>query len=458
MSNKKLRRELTFLHMIAIASGAVIGGWLAEAPYWFSVTGAGAAIVFPILAVFLVPVGLAFAELTAMLPFASSVDIWTTNAFGHKAGWAAQWMMFLIQIVEPPLMAFIFITAINWFVPIPPHMVTWVAIAIVFLWYVISNFKIGLTGNLATIFFFAMVIISVIVAITLFTSGHWSYSNISHHGGLFPNGFRGIFIAFAVFSLKFIGFEMTPTMIEETTFQAKNMWKVILSALFVPALLYFFVVLAMAGLAPWSEIAGMSMPEPELIAKFGMPGIIAIAAIIAGILHALTTLMGFWSSSARVLYGAAQLNQLPKFLTALNKYGQPYVANIFVLLFSIFFILFTGTNWVQYIYAVSCIAAGVVYSLCCLDALILRRKYPDWERPYKVPGKDGLFIVGILVGIWIIIGSCLELDLNGYISLAIYFAIGIVVNLLMDSYRKKNPEEYKLITLTPEDKDKAGEY
>ena len=88
----------------------------------------------------------------------------------------------------------------------------------------------------------------------------------------------------------------------------------------------------------------------------------------------------------------------------------------------------------------------------------MRRKYPDWERPYKVPGKDGLFIVGILVGIWIIIGSCLELDLNGYISLAIYFAIGIVVNLLMDSYRKKNPEEYKLITLTPEDKDKAGEY
>lgn len=41
MSDKKLRRELSFLHMISIASGAVIGGWLAEAPYWFSVTGVG---------------------------------------------------------------------------------------------------------------------------------------------------------------------------------------------------------------------------------------------------------------------------------------------------------------------------------------------------------------------------------------------------------------------------------
>lgn len=458
MTDKKLRRELSFLHMIAIASGAVIGGWLAEAPYWFSVTGAGGAFVFPILAILLIPVGLAFAELTAMLPFASSVDIWTTNAFGHRAGWAAQWMMYLIQIVEPPLMAFIFITALNWFIPIPPNITTLVAIGIVFLWYIISNFKIGLTGQLATIFFFAMVIISIIVAVVFYTSDHWSFSNISQHGGFFPNGFRGIFIAFAVFSLKFIGFEMTPTMIEETKFPAKQMWKVILSALFVPAALYFFVVLAMAGLAPWNEIAGMSMPEPELVAHYGMPGIIAIAAIISGTLHALTTLMGFWTSSARVLYGAAQLNQLPKALTKLNKYGQPYIANIVVLLFSIFFILFTGTNWVQYIYAVSCIAAGVVYALCCLDALVLRRKYPDWERPYKAPGGDWLFIIGIIVGIWIIIGSCLELELNGYISLAIYFAIGIVVNILMDAHRKKHPEEYKLITLTPEDKDKAGIY
>ncbi len=87
--------------------------------YWFSVSGAGSAFIFPILAILLVPVGLAFAELTAMLPFASAVDVWTTNAFGHKAGWSTQWMMFLVQVVEPPLMAFIFLTAINYFIPIP---------------------------------------------------------------------------------------------------------------------------------------------------------------------------------------------------------------------------------------------------------------------------------------------------------------------------------------------------
>ncbi|MFA5577449.1 MAG: APC family permease [Tissierellaceae bacterium] len=454
MENAKLKRNLSFLSMVAIASGAVIGGWLAEAPYWFSVTGAGAAFIFPILAILLFPVGLSFAELTAMLPFSSAVDIWTTNAFGHKAGWAAQWMMFLIQVVEPPMMAYIFVTALNFFIPIPPNMVMWAAIGIVFIWYILSNFNISLTGSLATIFFFTMVAISLIVAGAFFFSGHWSMSNITNQGGFFPKGFNGIFIAFAVFSLKFIGFEMTPTMIEETNFPPSKMWKIILSALFVPAILYFIVVFAIGGMGPWSEIANMSMPEPELISKFGLPVVISMAAIVAGILHALTTLMGFWVSSARVLYGAAQLNQLPKSLMKLNKYGQPYVANLVVLAFSVFFCFFTGENWVQYIYAASCIAAGIVYLISCLDSMVLRRKHPEWERPYKAPGGDALFIVGIIVGIWIIIGSSLELPFAGYISLLIYFLIGVALYLLMEFYRKKDPEAHKLITLTPADKDK----
>jgi APA family basic amino acid/polyamine antiporter len=455
MSDGKLKRNLSFIQMIAIASGAVIGGWLAEAPYWFSVTGAGSALIFPILAILLVPVGLSFAELVAMLPFSSAVDIWTTNAFGHKAGWAAQWMMFLIQVVEPPMMAFIFVTALNFFIPIPSNMVMWVAIGIVLLWYVLSNFNIGLTGRLASIFFFTMIVISVIVAFTFFFSGNWSTANLTSNGGFFPKGFNGIFIAFAVFSLKFIGFEMTPTMIEETNFPSSQMWKIILSALFVPAILYFFVVLAIGGMLPWDQIATMSMPEPELIAKFGLPGIIGIAAIVSGILHAFTTLMGFWVSSARVLYGASQLNQLPKAFTKLNKHGQPYIANLVVLIFSVFFCFFTGDNWVQYIYAVSCIAAGLVYFICCLDAMVLRRKFPNWERPYKAPGGDALFIVGMIVSIWIIIGSSLELPLGGYVSLIIYFLIGVIVHYVMEAYRKKHPDTYNLITLTPEDIDEV---
>ena len=86
MKDNRLKRDLSFIQVIAISSGAVIGGWLAEAPYWFQTTGAGAAFLFPLLALLLVPVGLAFGELSAMLPFAASTDVWTCNAYNNKAG------------------------------------------------------------------------------------------------------------------------------------------------------------------------------------------------------------------------------------------------------------------------------------------------------------------------------------------------------------------------------------
>ena len=135
----------------------------------------------------------------------------------------------------------------------------------------------------------------------------------------------------------------------------------------------------------------------------------------------------------------------------LNKHGQPAISNLVVLFFSIFFCLFTGDNWVQYIYAVSCVAAGLVYLVVCLDAMVLRKKFPNWKRPYLAPGGNLLFGAGIIISIWIIVGSCLELPIGGYISLGIYCLIGMLLYLFMEVLRKKNPKELALITLTPDD-------
>lgn len=465
MSEPKLKRNLSFISMIAIASGAVIGGWLAEAPTWFGLTGAGAAFVFPLLALLLVPVGLTFAELTGMLPFAASVDVWTTNSFGHKVGFTTQWMMFLVQVVEPPMMAFIFITAADFFMPglIPPAMNVWIAIGTALIWYILSNFNVELTGKLANIFFFAMIIMSIIVSLSLFFSGHWDIANLTAssdpagNSGLFPNGFYGVFLAMAAFSLKFIGFEMTPTMIEETNFPRSKMWKVILSALFVPALLYFVVVIAIGGMAPYDVIASMNMPEPELIAMYKIMPVFAYMAVISGVLHAFTTLMGFWTSAARVLYGASEMSQLPKAFSKVNKYGQPALANLVVFLFTVFFCIFTGESgdgWVTYVYTMSNVAAGFVYFMCCLDALVLRKKHPEWERPYKVPYGTFMFVMGMLISLWVIIGSCMQMDGFALLSLVIYCVAGVALYMGMAAYRKKNPVGNELVCMTPEDIEK----
>ena len=227
----KLKKNLSFFSMISIACGAVIGGWLTESPYWFELTGSSCVFVFPLLAVLLIPVGLVFAEMTTMLPFASSVGVWTSNALGFGAGWASQWLMFLIEASAPSLMAYIFITVVKLFVDLTSAQTIVITCLIVVAWYVVSNFSIGITGKLANVFFVIMTVFSVAVCIYFMCSGKWDAANLTAghaSGNMFAEGFKGFAMAMAVLSLKFIGFELTPTLIEETTFPRRKMWIVIL--------------------------------------------------------------------------------------------------------------------------------------------------------------------------------------------------------------------------------------
>lgn len=446
-----LKRQLSLLSLVALAAGAVLGGWLAEAPYWFELTGAGAALIFPILAVILIPVGLAFAELTSAMPFSSSVDVWSSSAMNPTMGWVTQWLFFLVQVVEPPLVAFIFVTAANYFVDVPVPVQPLIAIAIMVLWYIFSNFNIRLTGMLAIALFLVMVSITIGTSIFYFSSGNWSYSNVSDHGGLFPHGMMGAVAAGSALVLKYIGFAMTPTMVQEARFAAKKMVIVILAGLFIPAAVYMLATFAIGGLAPHDVIAGLSVPEPELVTMLGMPAFIGLLSIGAGLLYAFTTLMGFWTSSARVLYGASQLRQLPPWFMRTNRYGQPYIANIVVLAFGIFFAAFTGTNWVQYTYSLSVVAAGAVYFLACLSAFRLRDKHPEWERSFRAPAGKPIFALGMAVSAAITVVGVTLLPANAWPPIILYIIIGALIPLAMRIYRARVDENYTPIVLTPAD-------
>lgn len=190
----------------------------------------------------------------------------------------------------------------------------------------------------------------------------------------------------AVLVLKYIGFELVPSLSEEVNFPKKDFWKVILSALIIPGILYTFAVLAIAGMAPATSIAGWDLPEARIVTMYKMPYIIALIALGAGILHALTTMAGFWLSSARALYGFSQMGFMPKGLLKTNSKGQPWIANIVVLVLSLFFVLWTPTAWVQYTYSVSCVAGGILYLILMIDFWVLRKRFPDREREYRAPG------------------------------------------------------------------------
>ena len=437
-SEKGLRREIGLLTLISISAGAVIGGWVAEAPYWFKLSGAGAALLFPIIGILLIPVGLAIAELTSMMPYAAGPLAFTTLALGRDAGFWCHWMFFLVQVIEPPLISFIFATVVNYFAGGTSFLlVKGLTVGFLVLWFIISMYRIGFIGKLANVIFLIMLTCSLIVGLSFFFSGRWTTGNITPYGGWFPNGWSGIALGMAVLVLKFIGFELVPSLSEEVNFPKKDFWKVILAALIIPAMLYLFATLAMGGMARWQMISEWDVPEARIVTMHNLPYVVALVAITAGVLHALTTMAGFWLSSARALYGFAQLGFMPKGLLTTNRHGQPWVANIVVLVISLFFVLWTPEAWVQYTYAVSCVAAGILYLILMIDFWVLRRKRSTREREYKVPQPLLCFVVGSLMSVWITIGSLLTMPPAGYYSFGIFVLAGIIVWLVGRKYQKE---------------------
>src|SRR5699024_12166945 len=122
------------------------------------------------------------------------------------------------------------------------------------------------------------------------------------HGGVFPHGLGGAVAGASALVLKFIGFGMTPTMVQEIKFPAKKMVVVILSALIIPAVVYMIITVAIGGLAPHQLIAGLRVPEPELVPQLYMLAILGYFAMAAVPLYAFTTLWALLPLSTRVVY------------------------------------------------------------------------------------------------------------------------------------------------------------
>ena len=93
-----MKKELTLFNFFTIGFGAIIGtGWVLLVGDWM-VLGGGpvpAMIAFAIGALFLVPIGMCFGELTAAIPISGGIIEYVDRTFGRKMGFFTGWMLLL---------------------------------------------------------------------------------------------------------------------------------------------------------------------------------------------------------------------------------------------------------------------------------------------------------------------------------------------------------------------------
>jgi APA family basic amino acid/polyamine antiporter len=198
-------------------------------------------------------------------------------------------------------------------------------------------------------------------------------------------------------------------------------------------LAYLAVAITNAGVLPWEQIAKSTDPVPimpiatKLLGPSG-PAII----IVAGICGLVTTLNGFVVGASRLMMAMAKDNELPKFFATVNKrFGVPHWSIIFV-----GFLGIVGSFVPQLIVLFDTAASAVLvtYALTAIAVIVLRKKEPNLDRPYKLPWGNLIPILALIGVVPTFLVSLGILTTEALIVFFAWYAIGIIYYVL---YRRK---------------------
>ena len=157
------------------------------------------------------------------------------------------------------------------------------------------------------------------------------------------------------------------------------------------------------------------------------------------ILASFTTANSQLAALPRMFYGLARQGQLPKAFGYIHpKYRIPIygtVACFFLMFFCTIYICMKGgtADIMNMFINIVCVAWLGCYILAMLDVLVLRKKYPDFPRLFKVPCAPVVFAIGIIGSLYAIY------TISSYILITLIWAAVVIVFIIVWNKAHKRP-------------------
>jgi len=230
-----------------------------------------------------------------------------------------------------------------------------------------------------------------------FTPYGWTGINIfGHHvaGQTDPAGSPvGMLAGAAIIFFAYIGFDSVSTHTEEARNPQRDVPIGIVASLIICTVLYILVVMVLTGMVPYNQL-DINAPVSRAFQQQGIgwaEGIIAIAGV-AGITSVLLVMM---LSGPRVFLAMARDGLVPRhfFGDVHPKFRTPWRSTILV---GIFVSILAGLLPIDALLHLTNIGTLFAFVVVCAAVLIMRRRYPDHERPFRCPWVPLVPILGIL--------------------------------------------------------------
>lgn len=397
-NKKEYRKELNFWHVVLLTVGAIFGSAVAFVPIYVLAYGGPAGIIaWPIALLLILPIAFVYVELGAMWPRTGGVAYYPARSHGTVVGLINGWSTFIGYTMALPTQVAVVIEYIALYYPplynngaITPLGIA-IGIVMLFLIFIVEVRHVKIMGNVNNAFTVAKASLMIIIALVLIS--FFDFKNFTANGGFAPFGVSGIFLAISATIFAYAGFRQPIDYAEEVKNPGKFLPKAIAISLIIVMVLYVLESLAFLGTINWAKFnlsAGswrslFSLSSPFSSASINV-GLIAfgVLAVIVIIIASFSDGLIYWGGAARIGNTMSRYNRyFPDLFSELSNRGIPFNSVVVVFVISVFYLILLPSF--ASLIGVFVDAVVISYAQSAISLAIFREKYPDINRPYKLP-------------------------------------------------------------------------
>lgn len=482
--DNKLKRVLGPTSLTSLGIGAIIGAGIFVLTGQAAAQYSGPAIVlsFVISGLACAFAGLCYAEFAAMIPISGSAYSYAYTTLGEFLAWIIGWdliieYLFAASTVSVGWSGYVLSFLKDFGVTIPPNLTAamgtvlhnipdmgWkeitpqlaqdlisrgisvdtlpqvtalcnlpamLIIAVLSLVLIRGIKESSSFNNFMVIVKVSVIILFIALGFMFINADNWTPFIPANTGEFGHFGWSGILRGAGVIFFAYIGFDAVSTAAQEAKNPQKDMPIGILGSLTVSTILYILVAIVLTGIVSYTEL---NVADPVAVGvdrmgegMFWLRPIIKVAAIAGLSSVILVMLLG----QPRIFYSMSKDGLLPPVFSKVHsKYQTPYLSQLMTGLVAI---ILAGVLPISILGELVSIGTLLAFIIVCMSVLILRKKRPDIERPFKTPFMPWVPILGTVT----CLAQMLALPFDTWLRLIIWMAVGLAIYFFYGRYNSK---------------------
>jgi len=396
MADGQFIRVIRRKEVLALSFGAMIGwGWVALTGNWIGSAGsAGAMLAFLCGGIVVVFVGFTYAELASAMPQAGGEHVYSHRALGATASFICTWAILLgyVSVVAFEAVALPTVTeyllpgfsrGYLWTVAGWDVRLTWVLVGVV---AAVVMTMINILGIRTAARLQVLATTLILLVGMLLLGGGVANGDAANMQPMLTGGAKGLLGVLIMVPFMFVGFDVIPQSAEEVDIPFSEIGKLLMASIAMAVFWYIAMIWAVSiGLSETDRLAS-ALPTADAAAALLGGSWGGKLLVVAGIGGILTSWNAFLIGGSRAIYALARAGQLPASLGRLHpKYNTPYRAVILIGILSVIAPLF-GRPALVWLVDAGGLGIVIAYAFVAWSFLVLRKREPDMDRPYKVRG------------------------------------------------------------------------